>query len=164
MTGFESWIDRQIRDAEERGEFDNLPGAGKPIEGLDRRQDADWWVKGLMAREQLSYVLPTSLALRKEVEDLQETLAAEWSESTVREIVEDLNTRVVDARRRPVSGPPVYVKTVDVEATVAEWNRARAGRSGPKRTDDGVASGADEAPKGSQSGRFGWLSSLRKRR
>lgn len=34
MTGFESWIDRQIREAQERGEFDDLPGAGEPIKGL----------------------------------------------------------------------------------------------------------------------------------
>ena len=28
---FESAIDRQIREAQERGEFDNLPGRGKPL-------------------------------------------------------------------------------------------------------------------------------------
>lgn len=32
---WESWIDEAIRDAQERGEFDNLPGAGKPLP--DRR-------------------------------------------------------------------------------------------------------------------------------
>jgi hypothetical protein len=29
--GFESWIERQIREAVERGEFDNLPDAGPPL-------------------------------------------------------------------------------------------------------------------------------------
>jgi hypothetical protein len=29
---FESWVDKQIREATERGEFDGLPGAGKPID------------------------------------------------------------------------------------------------------------------------------------
>ncbi|HUA42024.1 MAG TPA: DUF1992 domain-containing protein, partial [Streptosporangiaceae bacterium] len=28
---FRSWIDQQISEAEERGAFDNLPGAGKPL-------------------------------------------------------------------------------------------------------------------------------------
>ena len=28
---FTSWIDRQINEAQERGDFDNLPGAGKPL-------------------------------------------------------------------------------------------------------------------------------------
>jgi DnaJ family protein C protein 28 len=29
---WESWIDQQIREAYERGEFDNLPGKGRPLD------------------------------------------------------------------------------------------------------------------------------------
>lgn len=29
---WESWIDQQIREAQERGEFDNLPGKGRPLD------------------------------------------------------------------------------------------------------------------------------------
>ena len=29
---WESWIDRQIREAQERGDFDNLPGKGQPLD------------------------------------------------------------------------------------------------------------------------------------
>ena len=29
---WEKWIDQQIREAQERGEFDNLPGKGKPLD------------------------------------------------------------------------------------------------------------------------------------
>jgi len=36
-----TWVDLQIRQAQERGEFDNLPGAGKPIEGLGGEHDPD---------------------------------------------------------------------------------------------------------------------------
>ena len=78
-----------------------------------------------MAREQLSFVLPTSLALRKEVEDLPKTLAELHREEDVRELVDDLNERIVEARRRPTSGPPVFIKTVGVEAAVADWRDAR---------------------------------------
>ncbi len=35
-VSFETWIDKQIREAADRGEFDNLPGAGKPIPDLDK--------------------------------------------------------------------------------------------------------------------------------
>mgnify|MGYP001616329475 FL=1 len=38
MMQFENWIDRQIREAMERGAFDHLPGAGQPI-GLDTSED-----------------------------------------------------------------------------------------------------------------------------
>lgn len=136
---YESWVDRQIREAEARGEFDNLPGAGKPLKNLDKPQDDDWWIKGLMQREQLSFVLPTTLALRKEIEDLPETVRPLWREDEVREVVDDLNQRIVEARRRPSSGPPVFVKTVDVEEVVADWRADREERS----ADRSAASGAD---------------------
>jgi DnaJ family protein C protein 28 len=29
---WQSWVDRQIRDAQERGEFENLPGIGQPLD------------------------------------------------------------------------------------------------------------------------------------
>ena len=31
FTQYESWIDRQIRQAQERGDFDNLRGLGQPL-------------------------------------------------------------------------------------------------------------------------------------
>lgn len=54
MTFPESWVDRVIREAAERGEFDNLPGMGKPIEDLDQPYDENWWVKRWIEREKLS--------------------------------------------------------------------------------------------------------------
>lgn len=133
MTGYESWIDRQIREAQERGEFDNLPGAGKPIQGLGDRRPDDWWARQLIEREQLDVPLPTSLALRKEVAGLHAALAEERSEEAVRRIVADLNRRVLDARRLPVSGPPLFVRTVDVEEAVEQWRHARADKEQSRR-------------------------------
>ena len=128
MTRNESWIDRQIREAQERGEFDNLRGAGKPIAGLNGRDDADWWLKGLIEREKIKPVLPTSLMLRKEIEDLPQTVADVRSEESVREIVTDLNNRIKDSRRRQVDGPPVFIQTVDADRVVREW-RAQSPRN-----------------------------------
>ncbi|HEX8510263.1 MAG TPA: DUF1992 domain-containing protein [Propionibacteriaceae bacterium] len=120
MTGYESWVDRQIREARERGEFDNLPGAGKPIPGL-RRQDPNWWVKGLIERENLEPVLPTTLSLRKESEDLLDRVADERTEEAVREIVTDLNQRILDSRRRHVDGPQIWIRTFNVDRVVQQW-------------------------------------------
>ena len=75
MERFETWVERQIREATERGEFDNLPGEGQPIPGLNGRDDEDWWVKGFLEREKLPMPLPPSLALRREVAGLRESLA-----------------------------------------------------------------------------------------
>lgn len=122
QPAFESWIDRQIREARERGAFDNLPGTGKPIPGL-KRSDDNWWVKGLMERENLEPLLPLTLSLRKESEQLMETVSRESSEAAVREIVEDLNERIRDSRRRRVDGPQIWLRTFDVEGVVSRWRQ-----------------------------------------
>ena len=122
---YENWVERQIREATERGDFDNLPGAGRPIPGLNGRDDEDWWLKGFLEREKISMPLPTSLALRKEITDLPQTLADVRSEDEVRRIVEDLNERIRDSHRRKVDGPALVHRPGDVEATVAQWRRNR---------------------------------------
>lgn len=43
MRDWESAIDKQIREAMERGEFDNLPGAGKPLDLSDDPHTPDDW-------------------------------------------------------------------------------------------------------------------------
>ncbi len=124
-----TWVEQQIQDAMARGEFDDLPGAGKPIEGIDGDYDENWWVKSWIKREDLdtTAVLPTPLALKKELEELPGRLDRERDESTVRALVTGLNERILEARRRPAAGPAVYVRTVDVDEAVADW-RARRSR------------------------------------
>jgi hypothetical protein len=39
MDRLESLVEKQIREAQEQGEFDNLPGAGKPLRGIDAGRD-----------------------------------------------------------------------------------------------------------------------------
>lgn len=121
---YESTAERLIREAQERGEFDNLPGAGKPLPGLDGRHDPDWWIKGLMEREKVS-VLPPSLALRKQVDELAETVASEASEANVRAIVTSLDELVRQSHRSPLGGPQVFVRRIDVDAMVDQWRQAR---------------------------------------
>jgi hypothetical protein len=122
---FETWVERQIREATERGEFDNLPGEGQPIPGLTGRDDDDWWVTRFLEREKLPMPLPPSLALRREAAALRETLADVRDEETVRAIVRDLNHRIVDSHRRRIDGPPVIIRVVDVEQVVADWRADR---------------------------------------
>lgn len=46
----ESFVDRLIRQAMERGEFDDLPGAGEPIPGAGKRDDQWWWFRRWVKR------------------------------------------------------------------------------------------------------------------
>jgi len=121
------WVDAQIRQAMARGEFDNLPGAGKPLD-LPREHDPDWWVKKLIEREHITGVLPPALGLRKEDRELDAELDRTPSEVEVRRIVEDFNRRVVEARRQLLGGPPVITKTRDVDAELAAWRGRREER------------------------------------
>ena len=47
---FESVADRQIREAMERGEFDDLPGTGEPLPDAGVAYDPAWWAKKWIAR------------------------------------------------------------------------------------------------------------------
>ncbi len=124
-TGWESWIDRQIREARERGEFDNLPGTGKPLPGLDKPYDENWWVRQKLQSEGLSYV-PPSLALKKAAQDaLAEALQA-GSESEVREIIMEINLRILRAHRLGIDGPSVKLVPYNVKRVVREWQERRS--------------------------------------
>jgi Domain of unknown function (DUF1992) len=125
---YESHIDRQIREAQERGEFDDLPGAGKPLPGYGQPDDEDWWLKDLVRRENITGALPASLKLRREVEDIAQTVAAKKTEAAVRKVVEELNDRIRKAQRGHLDGPPVVLSTVDTDEVVAAWRSVQAGR------------------------------------
>jgi Domain of unknown function (DUF1992) len=119
-------VEYLIRDAMAQGKFDNLKYAGKPIPGLGERYDPDWWVKGLIQREQLTGVGPKAILLRTEDAELDARLDAQYSEKQVRDLVEDFNARVIDARRQLQGGPPVITKTRDPDAEVQRWRERRA--------------------------------------
>jgi hypothetical protein len=122
------WVDLEVQRAIDRGDFDDLPGAGKPIPDLGTTHDPDWWIKRLIDREQITGVLPPALALRGEDARLDDHLDAQRDERRVREILEDFNARVVEARRQLLGGPPVITPTRDVEAEVARWRERRRRR------------------------------------
>jgi hypothetical protein len=120
QMSFETWIDRQIREATERGEFADLPGAGKPIPDLHRPHDENWWIKQKLRRENLSY-LPPTLALRKEVADELASAKGARSEEELRRLLAGVNERIRQAIRTPLPGPTLDLAPVDIEEAVAAW-------------------------------------------
>ena len=124
-----AYVETAIQIAIRRGEFDDLPGAGKPIEGLGTHSDPDWWIRRKIETENLTGIGPPALMLRKEDRDLDAELDRLSTERDVRDVVEDFNRRVIEARRQLLGGPPVVTKTRDVDAEVVAWAERRARRA-----------------------------------
>ncbi|MDU0368001.1 DUF1992 domain-containing protein [Microbacterium sp. KSW4-17] len=122
-----AFVETSIQQAIRRGEFDDLPGAGKPLD-LGSSHDPDWWIRRKIETEQLTGLGPPALTLRVEHAEMDERLDAIAREPDVREAVEDFNRRVIEARRQLQGGPPVVTPTVDVDAVVAAWNDRRRTR------------------------------------
>ncbi len=122
--GFTSWIDQQISEAAERGAFDNLPGVGKPLPKRDDGPEA--WLREWVRREGVSAeeMLPTPLKLRKQSARLAEAVPSLRSEQDVREMVAELNERIMEWRRLPL-GPPIFVPLADEEKMVGLWREAQ---------------------------------------
>jgi Domain of unknown function (DUF1992) len=142
-TSFPSWVDQQIAAAEERGAFDDLPGAGKPLPRQALSDDGQAWLRSYLRREGVSTdeMLPTPLKLRKEIERLADTVAPLRSEEEVREVAAELNHRIVEWRRFP-EGPPIHVRLVDADDLVATWRAARSVPAVPTAAETGAASAA----------------------
>jgi len=137
---FASWVDQQIHEAAERGAFDNLPGAGKPLPRWGGTDDGQAWLRDYLRREGVSAeeLLPPPLRLRKEIERLTGTVQDLPSERAVREVVRELNRRILEWRRAPV-GPPVYLRLVDEDALTARWREAHPRPPGPAQAVRGPA-------------------------
>jgi len=122
---FESWVDRQIREGIERGDFDGLPGKGQPIADIDGPHDELWWIRQKVARENLAH-LPPTLQIRKDRDDALERVAKATTEAQVRAIVADINKRIVAINSKATAGPPSSVAPLDVDDVLDRWRAARA--------------------------------------
>ena len=128
MDARAQYVEIQVQQAMRRGDFDDLPGAGKPIADLHEAYDPNWWIRRKIERERLTGLGPPALTLRTENAALDAQLDALASERQVREVLDDFNSRVVAARRQLQGGPPVVTPMRDVDATVAAWRERRETR------------------------------------
>lgn len=122
------WVakaEAEIRAAQERGEFDNLPGMGKPLPGRNVPYDESWWITSFLRRQDVpaDLLLPAPLLLREKIEQLPDEVRDLPTEESVRAYVADLNAQVLAWLRNP-TGPRVVVRPVNVDETVRRWRRA----------------------------------------
>ena len=129
-----AWARTAIDVAVARGDFDDLPLAGKPLPGLaGDTVDPDWWIRGLIEREGLTGLAPPALALRTEHAEFDDTLDALGTETAVRAHVDDYNRRIVEARRQLTGGPPVVTPVREVDDEVRRWHERRDARRAAAR-------------------------------
>jgi len=124
----QEWVESQIKLAQNQGEFDDLPGAGKPLKLADQH-DPDWWVKDFIRREDVETeaLLPPAVLLRKEKQQVHEKVRGMRRESEVREYLADLNKRI-RLSIRDTTGPVVPTGPVDEDVVIAQWRMERPSR------------------------------------
>ncbi|PWR05478.1 DUF1992 domain-containing protein [Micromonospora acroterricola] len=129
---WEAAVEAQIQGAVQRGEFDDLPGMGKPIPGRGMPYDESWWIKSFLEREALpsDLLLPTPLQLRRRIEQVPAEVRDLPTEQSVRDFVGALNAQIVAWLRNP-EGPRVAVRPVNVDEVVRHWRAERSSRPAP---------------------------------
>lgn len=126
---WESWIDQQIREAQERGEFDDLPGRGQPLNLTPNpyAQEQELAFKILKDAGYAPEWIELDKAIRKKVERARATLARRWlwhnerlSELSGRSDrwAEAEQGRVRDGWRRAVLSFREEVETINKEIAV----------------------------------------------
>jgi hypothetical protein len=125
----QDWVEAQIKQAQARGEFDDLAGAGKPLPKLADPHDPDWWVKDFIRREKIETdaLLPPSVQLRKEKQALQDKLAVLRTETEARDYLQDLNRRIL-IQIRDATGVVVPVGPVDEDEMLTTWREGHEAR------------------------------------
>lgn len=123
MEHLETRVERLIRTALEDGEFDDLPGAGRPLRGLDRPYDPAWWARAWIERQQR---LDHAHATAREVDTSLGVLWLLPDETAVSDAVDRLNQRLAEANADLPEGDRVELLRLD-EVT-ATWRKMSAAR------------------------------------
>lgn len=116
-------VERQIREAMERGEFDDLPGAGRPLDLGD--DEPDWWARRRLAElRRLEEQAELVTAITASVDDL-------WAEPDLHRLrrrVSELNSRIEETNRR--LDPGLALSAIDHADAERRWRAMWRLRSG----------------------------------
>ena len=94
-AGLRRLAERRIEDAMREGKFDNLPGAGKPLdlEPVPAEENARlrWWALRILKQND---IVPDEVRWRKEIEAMKAELDAATDDAKVRRLVAGINVLV----------------------------------------------------------------------
>lgn len=122
--------ERRIEEAMREGKFDNLPGAGQPIEleplPADENARAMWWALKVLRQNN---VVPEEVRWRKMIDQLKARLAGARDESSVRSLVAQINGLVRQLNNLGTNAINLGVGAVSLEDALANFHRRQpAGR------------------------------------
>jgi hypothetical protein len=93
MSGLQDIIERKIKEAQERGEFDNLPGKGEPLKLED--------YSGVPEDLRIAYkmlknadCLPPEIELKKEIMQMEDMLAGIPDEKERYRLIKKINLKI----------------------------------------------------------------------
>jgi hypothetical protein len=127
--------ERRIEEAMREGKFDNLPGAGRPVDMSDMPADENarmvWWALRMMRQGGSS---PAEVRSRGEIGTLKSELATAATAARVRVLVAQVNAIVRDLNTGPhPTNPPVAPLDLQDELHRLARRRAAAGAPPPPR-------------------------------
>jgi len=116
--------ERRIEEAMREGKFENLEGAGKPLDLEDPPADEEarllWWALRIMRQHD---VIPDEVRLRKAIDGLRLALTRATTEGQVREAAGRLNEAVRRLNTMGTTRIDVAVSGVDVEVEVQRFRQ-----------------------------------------
>jgi hypothetical protein len=117
---FRCLAERRIAEAEREGKFDNLPGAGKPLdlEPMPAEESArlTWWVLRILRRNDFT---PHEVRWRKQIESLKLQVEQLTDESKLEPLVHRVNSLVRQLNTLGTNAIDLAVCPVDLEAARA---------------------------------------------
>ena len=120
IEDWDTWIEEQIQESQERGEFDNLPGAGKPIEIYQTQLNPEYDLA--FSRLKNAGVMPAWMELDRDVSRMSQELDA-FLERSVAWLLSERDA-MIRARQQPaVEPPPVKRPWWQVWQRLLDWFR-----------------------------------------
>src|SRR3954465_1523506 len=129
-AGLRRLAERRIEDAMQEGKFDNLPGAGKPLElepmPADENARMTWWALKILRQND---VMPHEVKWRKALDHLKAELAKLTDEARLESLVKQINGLVRQVNTLGTNALNTGVAGVDLETARRELRERIAERS-----------------------------------
>ena len=120
--------ERRIEDAMKEGKFDNLPGAGKPIDlepmPADENARLTWWAIRILKGND---VTPDEIVWRKRIDTLKAELEEARSEARVRALVGQINALVYKLNTLGTNAIKSAMSGVELDEEIARLRMRLAG-------------------------------------